>query len=405
MSEAGVRAAVPAHLRPADRFDLWQTIEALRLGVVPRHRTQDYTVGRAKELAKLESMLTEGRGLRLLWGEYGAGKTHLLDVMESTALRLGYATARAVLDPRDVPPSHPLRLYRALAAGLRYPDEAAEGIGPLFHRLGESAAHLDPASERFSRFLSPALFAQHHATPETAALAREYVEGHPSDHEKLQRRLERAKWAGPGLLATSDFRTYGRVYVHLIGSLSVWLRDAGWRGLVLLLDEVEYVDSLDSEHLRLATDVLKHFAAATLPREQLHFDAETDLYRGGQSVHKQLPLLFAPDQPLCAVMAFTPLAEIESMMASILASDEPNVRISALGAEAYHELVDRVTALYERTYPQRQFTQSEKRVLHDDGLKSLSGGFERPRAAIRDVVSVLDMLRCGIRRKAPSETT
>ncbi|MCA9002051.1 MAG: DUF2791 family P-loop domain-containing protein, partial [Planctomycetes bacterium] len=55
------------------RAELRQTIEAMRLGVVPAEYARDYTVGRDEALQDVEDLLEVKGGLRVLWGDYGAG--------------------------------------------------------------------------------------------------------------------------------------------------------------------------------------------------------------------------------------------------------------------------------------------------------------------------------------------
>ena len=147
--------------RPIDRVTaiVRQTLEALRLGVVPSAHVEDYTVGRTDEVKSVEVLLEEGRGFRLLWGDYGAGKTHILDLAEQAGIRAGFVTARVVLNPREVPPAHPMRLYRAFLGNLKYPDETGKGWRPLLARLAAGEDHAEAGGKAYSRFFSPVLFA------------------------------------------------------------------------------------------------------------------------------------------------------------------------------------------------------------------------------------------------------
>ncbi len=389
--------------RPApDRYAHLQSIEALRLGVVPSAHAHEYTVGRASEMEGLDALLTDGHGLALVWGDYGAGKTHLLDVYEQACWKRGFATARAVLDPNDVPPSHPLRLWRALVRGLRYPDDAGVGIDPLLARLEESSEHRDPFGARANRFLSPVLFARTAGDAALADHAVDWISGEPADVEKLASALGRAGWRGAAPLTLSDYRTYGRVYLHLFGTLASWLRDAGHAGLCILLDEVEYVERLDAEHTRLASEVLRHFAAATMPREALRFDPDTDLYRGGHAVHRALPLRFEEGQPLAVVMALTPLEEIRELLERAVGTGAREMRLAPLRPSDHALLAERVTAIYERAFPDFRLTAGDRELVRRACQASLDAGLDSPRALIRTVVAVLDMRRCGIRPKATS---
>ena len=148
--------------RPAVRTrlaqdDAWQTLEALRLGVVPARGIRDYTVAREQELGNLAALLEQGSGCRVLWGDYGAGKTHLLEAAEQLALEQGFATARLTLDPREHALHHPLRLYRRIADSVRTSDQVTPGFEGLFERLQNSSDHYRPDGTRASRFFSPYL--------------------------------------------------------------------------------------------------------------------------------------------------------------------------------------------------------------------------------------------------------
>ena len=134
--------------------ECFQILEALRLGVVPRHGVAAYTVGRDRELRSLKAMLKTGRGCRIAWGDYGTGKTHMLDVAEQEARRQGFATARVILDPAEMSVAHPARLYRAIAESYTWPDGGGEGLDPLMDCLVDSPAHTEPDGEQFSRFYS-----------------------------------------------------------------------------------------------------------------------------------------------------------------------------------------------------------------------------------------------------------
>jgi hypothetical protein len=387
------RPSKPAALAPAVA-NVRQTLEALRLGVVPGSHVLDYTVDRKGELASVRKLLAERRGLRIVWGDYGTGKTHLLDVVESLALEAGLLTARIVLNPRDLPPSHPQRLYRELLAALRYPDDAARGWEPLFRKLETSADHRDPGGGSFSRFFSPLLFARHHGHNEVSGWLSDYVDGYRIDGSELTRTLRGIGWQGPRLLSLSDFRTYGRMYVHLIGTLATWARDAGYAGLVLLVDEVEYVDSLSAQQRELAAEVLKHYAAAVLSPSKLQFDPD-DLYKGGHPVHRSIPLRCRDDQPLSVVMSLTPLDEIVRLVDAMVAEPECHLQLQAIRRRDCRELVDKVSQLYVRGYPDIVLGPEQLERLRLSFDEAFSRGKDTPRDLVEILVYLLDAIRYG----------
>ncbi len=380
---------------PGTDAGAWQAIEALRLGVVPLDRAATYTVGREDALAGLHAMLDEAAGLRVLLGDYGHGKTHLLDLFEHAARAAGYATARATLDPAEVPPSHPKRLYHALMSRFRCPDAPDPSPAPLFERLRDSAAHLQRDGARYSRFLTPALRAhREHTNTDLHDQMRDYVLGHAVDAALLDAQVRFMDWTDERLLALSDYRTYGRVYGHLLGTWATWCRDAGYRGLVVLLDEAERMTALDAEHRRLAFEVMAHYAAATLPREALAFEPE-GLYRGGHATLKALPLRFTRHQPLSAVIALTRDPLIERQLQSLVGDASVRIELQALHPAAGAALVGRVVELYRAAHPGVTIDQPLLRRLQR--LVAATYPFDAgvPRRIVRATVSLLDCLRHG----------
>lgn len=379
--------APPAN--PEEIPDLRQTIEALRLGVVPRSYVRDYTVARENELRDFEGLLESGRGLRLVWGDYGTGKTHLLDLYERMALEQGYVTTRVTLDPRETPPSHPQRLFREIVRNLTYPNVPGEGLEPLFLELADSPEHLTPGGSRASRILSPVLLATRHPDAEAASWAEDYIGGYPMDMDYGSRELRRIGWTGPRPLALSDFRTYGRMYVHLVGTLAAWAEDAGFKGLAVLFDEVEYVEMTRGDSRHLAEEVLQHYAAITLPAEKLAFEPER-LYRGGHAVHRSIPLRFDDDQRLLVVMALTPLPEAAEIAAKILTDRSDDLDLTVLTGRDFDELARRIAALYARAYPGYEPGARTIVRISEAAIEDVVLGDRSPRETVRRTVMELD---------------
>lgn len=374
----------------------WQIIEALRSGVVPARGIRDYTVGREQAIADLDGLLARGSGCRAVWGDYGHGKTHCLDLAEQAALDQGFATARVVLDCREQPLHQPLRLYRALLQRLQLPGLLGRGFEPLLARLVDSRKHYLHDGERASRFLSPYLHALRAGDEPALALLRDYVAGEDVEMSSVHRELDRIGWRGPRPLTMSDFRTYGRMFSLLFSTWACWARDAGMKGLVLLFDEVERVDASHADDHRYAIEVLKHFAVLTMERADLAFDPE-QLYRGGHEVHRKLPLRFADDHPLVAVFALTPLAEIRKLWRGVTQSRNYDLELAPLQQASLRPLVVRLAEVYRRAYPRFQLAGAALDVIADALSREFAASQDSWRSAVRVVVRCLDVLRLASR--------
>lgn len=376
---------------PVDR----QSLEALRLGVVPVLGLERLTVGREEERARVGELLDAGRGMLVLSGGYGTGKTHMLELAEAEALRRGFLVGRATFDPVEVPPSHPLRLYRAVIEGLRYPGGAARGLRPLFEELGDSERHLSPTGERFHRWLSPAAWAARHvAEPLLADAYLDWVEGHSEeDAHDLTELLRRRGWAGPRLLGLPDYRTFGQLMAHLLGGIATWARDAGHKGLVVLLDEAEYLDGLGAVSRDMAENVLKYLAIGTLPREALAFDPDA-VYRGGHAVHRAVPPVFDENQPLAVLCAFTPHPLVDAALRRLTMRGGVRLPLDPIPARLFPLLADRVLAMVQELHPEVQPEPQFRHLLRQALARAFEAGeIETSRQAARLCVEYWDLYR------------
>lgn len=87
-------------IRPRDRDAILQSLKA---GVVPRRGLQHVQVGRSEEVKALMSDVDRisdgGSAVRFIIGEYGSGKTFLLQLVRSAALEKGLITMHGDLAP------------------------------------------------------------------------------------------------------------------------------------------------------------------------------------------------------------------------------------------------------------------------------------------------------------------
>ena len=259
-----VSAAKPFSLEADidEQFQSRQAIEALRLGVVPRFRINDLTIGLKRERSKVGAAFerTEAYGgdVCAVVGEYGTGKSHFFEWTAMEALNRGYLVANASLDVYETPPSKPFRIYNALVNSLRYPDSHHKGtLAGLFERLQETigvnalrksltAFHdswdrcpLYDAFRSYVRYRSA-------GDDERAGLILRWISG-----EKMPVwSLRNAK-----IFPSDTLRTYTTVadqYCYLLSGVAWYARQAGYKGLVTLVDE--------SEHYSLLTTLMKERA-------------------------------------------------------------------------------------------------------------------------------------------------
>jgi hypothetical protein len=393
-----------------------QTLEALRLGVVPHADLRAASVGRDGELSLVAADLTqtaESGAARVFLGDYGTGKTHMLELVEREALARGFVVGRATLDAQYVRPNHPQRVYRSAMTALAYPDvggDAAPGLEPLLRRaVTDDAlmAELDAGQGPFAEhlYLAPALHWYRELLtvedPVPRDLLLDWVEGQrPEGNEELDTELRRLLReaagrrlrSGPPIYSLKDFQPWAHVYSYLLGGLGVLARRVGYTGLVVLLDEAENYDLLGSEARSFADSVFRCLTLAALGEGGVLFGPET-IEKGGFPPQKRLPLVFRWPQHLYVVAAMTPSTRGEDLLRRLIAPERLN-ELKPLTPEDYHELSRRVTALFERAFPEMRIPERLNRPL-GDVLWALirNQHIQNPREATKLTVEFLDLLR------------
>ena len=79
-----------------------QLLEKLRMGIPPAGFVEKFTVGRKEEIRWLDDHLINGESYSLLLkANYGAGKTHLLELIREKALQKRFGVSLAVLDAKS----------------------------------------------------------------------------------------------------------------------------------------------------------------------------------------------------------------------------------------------------------------------------------------------------------------
>lgn len=290
-------------------------VHALRAGTVPAEGLEHFAVGLEPQMDALREQrefVARGHGqYRFLRGAYGSGKTFLSALAASQALQDDFATSHVVVSATDTPLYRLAEIYRRTCQGLSVPGRrggALQGVVDRWlYRLEEQVLDLEGLEETDSRF--PAAV-QRRVDNQLVGLGREagrfaaclkaYHEAHlrqdfveargvldwMSGEPKVSAALKRAAGVR-GQLDGSD------ALVFLRGLLSL-LREAGHRGLLLVIDEAETVLRLRGPERQKSLEALRQLVDA-LDRNQfpglfLLVTGTPDLFDSPRGIRELTPL-------------------------------------------------------------------------------------------------------------------
>src|SRR5689334_1432347 len=117
-------------------FEYRRALEALRNGVPNRDAVRELGTTQAElesafleRVSAVESQSREGKQVRglLIAGDFGSGKSHLLDYFEHLALARNFVASRIVIS-KETPLFDPEKVYLAAIEGASVPGLSGEAI-------------------------------------------------------------------------------------------------------------------------------------------------------------------------------------------------------------------------------------------------------------------------------------
>ena len=385
--------AHPSSLTTMDRIQAARMIEAFRLGIVPHQDVESFTFGRETQVNTIEEALgglSRGHGdVFMFEGEYGTGKTHILEYIHHRALARGMATSLVQFDPREVTPHRPKRVYREIVHNLRYiQDDREHGFRDMLRK----ATELDL---RDHVFLGPVLskLGRTDAAHGQSEVLWQWIEGESTKEYATELKSPYRVKGGQRIPALYDFSTAADFYCNIISGLSYVARQLGLRGLVLLIDEAETVTHLwDIIYLTKSVNFMDGLVRTA--------QNDPDLKRvSDRMIHnkvKPVPYIYR-DPSLLLVFATTP-SPYDYAYIKLANRVKHRVELNPLSDK---DLVDAFTTMvmvYTRAYPGFNLSGLEqKQVLREASRRNVEG----LRSFIKFSVESLDVARLRARGIMP----
>ena len=388
---------------PTDPCPALQTLEAFRLGVVPHEGTEWTTVGRDVELALVANDLAEAAvhgSARVVLGDYGTGKTHLMECIEKMALEQNFLVTKVVLDRDQVSPAHPKRVYRELVRRLIYPDDSdAFGLAPLFDKAIQQdlSSFLKRSDKAYHHYLSPTLAYYrelHGRESETLAYLLDWIEGNSevSNLELEQNLRSLVGLRGHRFYALKDYRPWAHIYTYLVGGLAYLAKLSGYAGLVVLFDEAEFYSMLNQSGQTFADLLFGYYCALSLGSEGVRFDLDR-AKRGGHAVHQSFPPIYGEQHPVYCVFAMTSDPAGAHALRSIVGTERMH-ELRALSLADYQEMCRRVVDVYKVAHPEFSVGAEVQNPMGQVVYRGVQGStLSNPRQVLKLIIEMLDFSR------------
>lgn len=327
---------------PEERFRARKIIEALRLGIVPHGHVDEFTFGRDYAITQINEWLNvPDSGSLIVSGEYGVGKTHLLDYAYSSALKRNRAVAMVELDPGELPLHRPKAIYEAIVRSFKFRTHNGGfreflreiAASPKWHELQEHE-YLGTVIEKIR-------------TGEDDEHIYEWIEGESTHKPQMY-----------------NYSTCGNIYCYILSGIGWAAKNIlGLDGFLILFDEAESVDSFwhTSYQNNKSWNFLKGLVLAgdddsvSLKEVRLNKFYKHRLYKGWWGYYSdlqycgrfRLPFTWRVPCNLKLLFAFTPddeMFEIEPLMSA------RKCEIGSIGRGYFEKISEKITSLYDLAY-------------------------------------------------------
>lgn len=370
------------------RLEARRTVEALRYGVVPIKRIRELSVGLEEERASLHRAFGEvnenGGAVRVILGEYGAGKSHFFELAAQEALAQNFIVATTSLDLREVPPNRPQRIYHALMRSLRYPHSTETGLVPLLERLIAQPNYSTLQDTLRGTFFASALhnYSLMRERPgEALDLLLDWVSGEKVFIKPVRDAVAIKSKEFP-IPSLSQMTTAADQYCYLLNGWGWLATEAGYNGLAVFIDESEHYSLLNRRGQERADNFFKALIYTALgSRSRIN---ESDL----QHQHRTHSFRLTADSHLLLLFAVTPSANTFDYRHWL--NEEQVLALNKyLPPTDLDELIARLYVLHRQAYA---YNNSEQFLDVAQGLlECLDSNLINLRQVIRLAVEIFDL--------------
>jgi hypothetical protein len=362
-----------------EKFKARQMIESLRMGIVPHDYVEEFTFGREKEIQKIKNWLNEIRGgFYIIIGEYGSGKTHLLEYIRSISLEEGWATARAEIGQEEGSFHRPYQVYQQIARSFKCRIEGRTlGFREFLREIvnNDKSYHLE--GHEYLNKLQEELRKREREIYQTLSEEPvwEWIEGE-RDYGKL-----RMYKAG----------TAANIYCYILNGISWSAHEIlGLKGLLVLFDEAENIIEANYQYqLEKGKNFLRGLFMLAENNSDLLEERIENLWgsKTGLRYHGFGQIRFAWRLPsyLKVILAFTPPWKDYENKLNIKVTKENTLNIEPLDENALKKIFDKIISLYKEAHNHIDLSEVDKLIEYIPRGKT--------RLFIKGIIEALDLKR------------
>jgi hypothetical protein len=350
---------------PEERFRAREIIEALRLGIVSHGQVDEFTFGRDYAITQINEWLNvPGSGPLIVSGEYGVGKTHLLDYVYSSALKRNWAVALVALDPGELPLHKPKAIYEAIVRSFKFRTHN----GGFREFLREIAASPEWHELQEHEYIGTVI--EKIRTGEDDEYVYEWIEGESTHKPQMY-----------------NYSTCGNIYCYILSGIGWAAKNIlGLDGFLILFDEAESVDSFwhTSYQNNKSWNFLKGLVLAgsddsvSLKEVSMNKFYKHSLYKGWWGYYSdlqycgrfRLPFTWRVPCNLKILFAFTPddeIFKIEPLNSARKSEIEP------ISTEYFENISEKIISLYDLAYDFQADSRVFEYVPKDNTRKFIKG--------------------------------
>lgn len=386
-----VIAYTPPPPMPLDQLAARNLIEALRVGIAPAQHVNELTVGLEKEQASLGAALEqtkqEGGAVRAVIGEYGFGKSHVVELTAQEALKRNFLVTSVSLDLLELPPHRGFSIYREGMTQLRYPDTDERGLQVLLEKSADTSDILPQLRDLSPAQLDPLVIGLHMLTNISATRRRQtwlnWMAG--------GRKPRSVRGMPRGIKFPSIYKNghNARQIAYLLTGVSALARLNGYSGLCVLVDEAESYSLLYPYQRPKASEFFQAVIYAALRHQQSRI--QPDQFK--QHRFRDFPLAYDKGQGLFFLFTVTH-SDNRMPLQDWLNDDqifnlEPQVTPQEVGEFLERVLIHHAAAFaYEIGDRQRQVRRGSAELL----AQGLRNGRLSMRQTVRLATELFDLL-------------